>query len=207
MRLRPKREISVSELAQPVRGGHPERQGTWVHPRVAIHLAGWLSQEFEVLVTGWVADWWRQQGEYQGALKEWISPDLQPWTLTFPPEYYSEIYRLKGWVGPIGPHKPSVIGRYTNDIVYARLTPGLLESLRIRNPRKITGERKNRHHQWLTSHRGYPALKEHLRGVVILMGAFDHWDEFMERLDRTLPVLTSQLSLFEAQKAEPTLWE
>ena len=160
--------ISVSELVQRVRGGRPELQGTWVHPRVAIHLATWLSLEFETLVTGWVVDWFRQQGELQGALKEWISPDLQPWTLTFPPEFYGEIYRLKGWVGPIGPQKPSVIGHYTNDIVYARLTPGLLEMLRIKNPRQITGERRDKHHQWLTFQRGYPQLEKHLAGVVML---------------------------------------
>ena len=199
--------ISVSELVQRVRGGRPELQGTWVHPRVAIHLATWLSLEFETLVTGWVVDWFRQQGELQGALKEWISPDLQPWTLTFPPEFYGEIYRLKGWVGPIGPQKPSVIGHYTNDIVYARLTPGLLEMLRIKNPRQITGERRDKHHQWLTFQRGYPQLEKHLAGVVMLMSAFTDWDDFMAALDLSRPVLTSQLSLFESQKAELTLWD
>ena len=172
-------------------------------------------REFEALVPGWVADWWKQQGEHQGALKEWISPDLQPWTLTFPPEFYSEIYRLKGWIGPIGPHKPSIIGphkpsiigHYTNDIVYARLTPGLLETLRIKNPRQITGERRDKHHQWLTSQRGYPHLEKHLAGVIMLMGAFTDWDDFMAALDLSRPIFTSQLSLFESQKAELTLWE
>ena len=199
--------IPVFELTQSIRGGPPERRGIWIHPEVSIDLASWLSPEFKALIPGFVIEWFRQQGELRGALKEWISPDLQPWTLTFPPEFYSEIYRLNGWVGPIGPQKPSVIGHYTNDIVYARLTPGLLETLRIRNPRQITGERQNRHHQWLTSHKGYLALKGHLRGLVILMGAFDSWDEFMAALDRSLPVFTSQLSLFESQKAELTLWE
>lgn len=31
--------------------------GTWVHPRVALHLAQWLSPQFAVLVTGWVEEW------------------------------------------------------------------------------------------------------------------------------------------------------
>ena len=199
--------IPITELAHQVRGGQPELQGTWVHPRVAIHLAAWLSLEFETFVTGWVEEFFRRQGELRGALKEWIAPNLQPWTLTFPPEFYGEIYRLKGWVGPLGPQKPSVIGHYTNDIVYARLTPGLLATLRINNPRQVGGDLKDRHHQWLTSQRGYPALKEHLRAVVILMGVFDSWDEFMVALNRTLPVFTSQLSLFESQKEEMTLWE
>lgn len=30
--------------------------GTWIHPRVVIHFAQWVSPEFAVLVTGWVFD-------------------------------------------------------------------------------------------------------------------------------------------------------
>jgi hypothetical protein len=33
------------------------KQGTWVHPKVAIHLAQWLSPQFAVQVTNWVYDW------------------------------------------------------------------------------------------------------------------------------------------------------
>ena len=196
--------IPITELRQVVRGGHPEEQGTWVHPRVAIQLASCLSPEFEALVPGWVEDWWRQQGERQASLKEWISPELRPWVHTFPRSFYDEIYRLKGWSGPVGPQHPSVVGHYTNDIVYARLTPGLLEMLRIKNP-----ERKNRHHQWLTEREGYPRLEKHLHAVETLMRSHDDWKEFRMALDRALPVVTNQLSLFESQKREKemTLWE
>jgi hypothetical protein len=31
--------------------------GTWVHPRIATHLAMWISPEFAVKVTGWVEQW------------------------------------------------------------------------------------------------------------------------------------------------------
>lgn len=49
--------ISIAELIQSVSGGHPELQGTWVHPRVAVHLAQWLSPQFAVMVSRWVYDW------------------------------------------------------------------------------------------------------------------------------------------------------
>jgi hypothetical protein len=49
--------IPVSELIQSVRGG--TWQGTWVHPKVAIHLGTWLSARFAVQVTNWVYDWMR----------------------------------------------------------------------------------------------------------------------------------------------------
>lgn len=49
--------IPITGLVQRVRGGHPDLQGTWVHPRVAIHLAQWLSPEFAVQVSDWVFRW------------------------------------------------------------------------------------------------------------------------------------------------------
>ena len=202
--------IPVFELIRSIRGGPPDRRGIWIHPEVAIDLASWLSTEFKALVPGFVVEWFRQQGERQASLKEWISPELRPWVHTFPPSFYEEIYRLNGWPGPVGSQHPSVVGHYTNDIVYARLTPGLLQTLRIKNPKQITGERKNRHHQWLTDHQGYPKLKEHLGKVIMLMRGADDWDQFMRELDRYLPVFTDQLSLFESQRRERemrTLWE
>lgn len=48
--------IPISELIQSVSGGNGP-QGTWVHPKVAIHLAQWLSPEFAVKVVNWVHDW------------------------------------------------------------------------------------------------------------------------------------------------------
>ena len=49
--------IPISELIQSVRGGGPNVQGTLVHPKVAIHLAQWLSPQFAVMVVNWVHDW------------------------------------------------------------------------------------------------------------------------------------------------------
>lgn len=48
--------IPTTEIIQSLRGGIPELQGTWVHPRVAMHLAQWASPEFAVVVSGWVWD-------------------------------------------------------------------------------------------------------------------------------------------------------
>ncbi|MEQ1977641.1 KilA-N domain-containing protein [Xenorhabdus sp. SGI240] len=49
--------IPISELIQPVKGGIPDLQGTWVHPQVAINLGQWASPKFAVLVSKWVFDW------------------------------------------------------------------------------------------------------------------------------------------------------
>lgn len=49
--------IPVSEMIQSVKGGDVTVQGSWVHPKLAIHLAQWLSPEFAVQVSTWVFDW------------------------------------------------------------------------------------------------------------------------------------------------------
>lgn len=59
--LSAKTRISVMELNQEVRNenGVPS---TWVHPKVAIHLAQWLSADFAVQVSEWVYDWMSGKG-------------------------------------------------------------------------------------------------------------------------------------------------
>lgn len=54
--LEAKTRISVMQLIQEVRtqSGTP---ATWVHPKVAIHLAQWLSADFAVQVSEWVYEW------------------------------------------------------------------------------------------------------------------------------------------------------
>ncbi len=56
--LAAKTRISVSLLVQEVRAGTADGvPSTWVHPKVATHLAQWVSADFAVLVTEWVHDW------------------------------------------------------------------------------------------------------------------------------------------------------
>lgn len=51
-------KIPRESLVQSIMGGsNVKEQGTWVHPKVAIHLAQWLSPEFSVQVSDWVFDW------------------------------------------------------------------------------------------------------------------------------------------------------
>ena len=120
-------------------------------------------------------------------LEKFIAEDLQSWTKTFPYEFYNQIFRLKGWPGPDGVKRPSVIGHYTNDIVYDRLGPGVLEELQSRNPTKKSGGRSHKHHQWFTRDIGHPKLKEHLIGVMALMRAASTWDRFRTSLQRSFP--------------------
>ena len=70
--LSPATGIPVAELIQRVMGGTPEIQGTWVHPRVAIHMAQWLSPEFSVHVSGWVFEWLGGQSSQHSRLPDHV---------------------------------------------------------------------------------------------------------------------------------------
>ena len=87
------------------------------------------------------------------------------YTKTFPLEFYRQIFRLKGWEWKDG-KMPSVVGRYTNDLVYNRLTSGLLEELRRHNPMTDKGYRRHKHHQYLTRNLGHPALSHRLYELI-----------------------------------------
>ena len=132
-------------------------------------------------------------------LEEFIAKELQPWTKTFPYEFYTEIARLKDWPPFYSIKRPSVIGHYTNGIVYDRIGPGLLEELRRVNPTSPTGRRKYRHHQWFTPEVGHPKLKEHLAAVTALMRASPNWNTFQRNLQRAFPVINSQLNLLDEE--------
>ena len=128
-------------------------------------------------------------------LEKFIAKELQPWTKTFPYEFYEQIFRLKRWPGPDGVKRPQIIGRYTNDIVYARIAPGVLKELRDKNPRLPSGDLKNRHHQWFTPDLGHPRLREHLAAVTALMRAAPNWGAFQRSLKRAFKVKTDQFEM------------
>lgn len=80
-----------------------------------------------------------------------------------------------------------MIAHWTDDFVYSRIAPGLVDELRRLNPTNASGERLGKHHQWLNPEFGHPALKEHISGVVALMRASSTWEGFLLAIDRAYP--------------------
>jgi hypothetical protein len=122
-------------------------------------------------------------------LELYIAKELFKWVKTFPDEFYQQLFRLHGWQKniPFKVKRPAFVGKLTNDLVYERLAPGVLEELKRLNPRTEKGTREYRHHQWLTREVGHPRLREHLWAVVSLMRAAANWNEFKRMLNRALP--------------------
>jgi P63C domain len=87
----------------------------------------------------------------------------------------------------VAANRPQVVAKYTDDLVYPRLAPGILDELKRKNPKNEKGYRKARHHQWLTESIGHPALAQHIFAAIAFMRAADDWADFKRRLDGALP--------------------
>ena len=144
-------------------------------------------------------------------LEEFIAKELQPYVPTFQDDYYKEIFRLRGLDFPQDTVKrPQYFGVLTNDIVYKRLAPGVLEELKSVTPRLESGRHKNKLFQRLTANKGYPKLREHLGAVVTMMQLSEDWHDFMKKLDRLRPRMDlksikkgQQLSFDYDSKSDP----
>lgn len=136
-----------------------------------------------------------REEKLQAILDRYLRKELASWAKRFPDEFYEQIFRLRNWpwrgraVNP-----PGVVAHYTKDIVYARLAPGILSELELRNP-KVGKNRRAKHHQFLTDDIGHPELQRHLYMVIGIMRGETKWDGMMERLDRALPRYGENLRL------------
>ncbi|MFC1455710.1 P63C domain-containing protein [Microvirga arabica] len=121
-------------------------------------------------------------------LEAFIAKELQPWVKTFPSDFYDEMFRLRGLKYPNDSvQRPQYFGVLTNDIVYKRLAPGVLDELKRSSPKTASGRPKGKLFQMLTNNVGYPKLREHLGSVVAIMKLSDQWSDFMNKLDRLHP--------------------
>ncbi len=129
-------------------------------------------------------------------LEAFVDKELQAYVQTFPPDFYREIFRLRGLSYPDSPvQRPQYFGHLTNDIVYKRLAPGVLEELKRVTERGETGRARHKLFQRLTMNLGYPKLREHLGSVVMLMKLSEDWPGFMTQLDRFHPKYGTTMEL------------
>jgi hypothetical protein len=127
----------------------------------------------------------RDKDALQKILDQYLRKEWAEWAKRFPDDFYREMFRLKGWEWRgMKINRPSVVGTYTKEIVYKRLAPGILEELERLNPLQDNGQRKVKHHQWLTDDIGHPALTQHIYGVTVLMKSSVDWDHFLRALTR-----------------------
>ncbi|GAA4475608.1 hypothetical protein GCM10023157_04800 [Gluconacetobacter asukensis] len=143
-------------------------------------------------VTGYQRD--RPRDALAKIFEAFVSKEIQKWIRRFPPEFYEHLFRLRGIPYSIeqGQKRPGYFGHLTNDLVYKRLAPNILEELnRINTVDPETKRRKTTHHQRLTNDVGINALNSHIGSVVALMAITPDkkYDEFVQLLDKVKPRL------------------
>ena len=132
----------------------------------------------------------------QAILDKYLSHEKAKWAKTFPDEFYKYMFKLRKWnFNPLSVRRPPVIGHLTNDIVYSRLAPGILNKLKELNPKIEEGYRKNKHHQFFTRDYGSPELKQHILNLIFMMKGSDSWATFYKALNRAAPKLGDTLEI------------
>jgi hypothetical protein len=146
----------------------------------------------------------RDKKALQAILDQYLRKTLAAWAKCFPDEFYYNIARLRGWEWKGRKfNPPQIVAYYTNDFVYHRLAPNLVEELDRRNT-VVESRRRAKHTQWLTEKVGHPALAQHLHAVMALMRASASWDQFKSMIDIALPKHegTLRLPMFQQQIRE-----
>lgn len=144
--------------------------------------------------TGYQKD--RAKNALAKILEAFIASELQPWVKTFPDEYYNQLFRLRGLKFPNDRiQRPQYFGYLTNDIVYKRLAPGVLDELKKVIPKNKKGKPKAKLFQKLTDNIGYPKLREHMASVVTIMKLSESYKDFIEKLDRIHPRYNETMEL------------
>lgn len=129
-------------------------------------------------------------------LEAFIAKELMPWVRTFPDEFYEHIFRLRGLNYPRDSvKKPQYFGHLTNDIVYKRLAPGVLEELKRTTPKSPAGRLKHHLHRRLTTELGHPKLREHMASVVTIMKLSKNYEDFLHKLNQIHPPYNETLDL------------
>lgn len=150
----------------------------------------------------------RPQNALQAYLELVIRRELAAWAKKFPDEFYENIYKLKGWTWPgMSKNRYSVVAHYTNDLVYERLGPGILNELVRKTPKNEKGYRPTKLHQWLTEDIGDPMLAQHMHSILMFqrlaIANGYGWKRFVHMVNQVLPKRGTTLELpFEYADAD-----
>lgn len=117
--------------------------------------------------------------EEQEAVQKIITNALKEYSPRVPQEYYRQIFKLNKWIIPDGKikEKPSIVGRFTNEIIYDRYNKAVLPELKRLNPYIALGMRNFKHFQWL-SEEGQSLFDGYIQDAISVMKECSDWYGF-----------------------------
>lgn len=149
--------------------------------------------------TGYDKERNRAKDELQKFLAGFLREEAAKWVKRFPDSFFEDIYKMRGWTWANTTKRPGIIGTIIRDIVYDRLGPMVRCELERLNPKNENGNRKAKHHQYLTEI-GNTKLAGHLEALhAMAILANYNWPKFMAYVDQAYPKQYQQWSLFDSE--------
>lgn len=144
--------------------------------------------------------YYRNAEALQEKFKAYLQDEYREWTLSFPRQFFMQLYRLEHKNPPTRLAKyPIRFGKYVMQFVYDTLDPDIADYLRENNP----NPGGHKHHHQLFNDLGYKDLMGHLMSVIGIMKASADMDRFKENLATAFPnTRTQRRARLEAAKIE-----
>lgn len=169
--------IPIIKLVESRRGRYG---GTWIHPRLSIRFAIWLSHDFGYLVEDWVGEWMKE-GKAPAPVYRLTGVLLnypKGWTEHFSSEWFDQAERITGY------NRNSLnMANFINLAVYHRMPVEVRDRLDQLNAR-VDLARPYKQHQFFTEEAGED-LKRAINSAYWAMVHADCRDTFLENLRRT----------------------
>ncbi|MBD5214740.1 MAG: hypothetical protein HDS75_07985 [Bacteroidales bacterium] len=147
--------------------------------------------------TGYLKEKNRAKDELQKFLQSFMREEAAKLVKRFEDSFFEMIYKMRGWTWNYTHKHPGVVGQWINDLVYERIAPMVLSELRKKNPTLANGQRKYKHHQFLTDEIGIPKLLAHISTLEAFGRASNYdWNMFLDMVDRAFPKQNQQLRIF-----------
>lgn len=156
--------------------------GTWLHPKLAVSFARWLSADFAVWcdmqIDGLVRQGMAAQG-HEHLIGLLLRPEASEWERRFPPEFYQALASVTrtNYDGHSN-GTPNIFGRITRKWVYQVIMPAeVLAELDARRPDS------DKLHQWLTDG-GAKLLARQIEMVTMIANSSTDYADFEGRCMR-----------------------
>lgn len=117
-------------------------------------------------------------------IEKYVLPERIRRKAKFTEEFFREVYRLHGW-----PYKPGnakhtpLLGKIINKYIYGVFPPCVPQEIRVRNPIRENGYRRDKNYWWLTDE-GIPLLEKQIEIVTLFMRGARDKEQFEESFER-----------------------